>query len=99
MAITRKPKPSAAEGHVDVEALINKGGSIAKPEAAPGPDPESTLRVPLRIPLDIVGEVDDSCRARRVRTSRNHWILEAIVEKLEREQVQTASRDAKGVSS
>src|SRR5687768_4522595 len=96
MAITRKPKPVAtAESSVDVDALINKGGSIAKPEASSAFEPEGTARVPLRIPSNLVGEVDDSCRARRVRTSRNHWILEAIVEKLEREQAQAAARDAK----
>jgi hypothetical protein len=98
MTITRKPKSSpATEGSVDVEALINKGGSIAKPDVTAS-GPEGTVRVPLRIPSDIVGEVDDSCRTRRVRTSRNHWILEAIVEKLEREAALAASRDAKSAS-
>jgi hypothetical protein len=101
MAIIRKkPKPPAvAASSVDVDALIDKGGSVAMRDAASGSDPEKMVRVALRIPSNLVDEVDDSCRARRVPTSRNHWILEAIVEKLEREQAQAAARDAKTAAS
>jgi hypothetical protein len=83
MAITRKPKQSSGAGKsVDVEALINKGGSVAGKNGGQGKD---TVPVILRVPEDILQKVDASVQARRIKTPRHTWLLEAILEKLERE--------------
>lgn len=80
VAITKKPKPQAASAGVDIDALINKGGSVAG-EARPTA-PSSVI---LRLPADIIGRVDQAVKARRIKTPRHTWLLEAVVEKLERE--------------
>lgn len=48
-------------------------------------------QVAVRIPEDILDEVDRVMKMRSVRIPRHTWLLEAIVEKLERE----APRDGK----
>ena len=84
MAISRKPKQSsnAAAKHVDVDALINKGGSVAGKN---GGQEKDTVPVILRVPEDILQKVDASVQARRIKTPRHTWLLEAVLEKLERE--------------
>jgi hypothetical protein len=82
MAITRKPK--AVPGSVvDIDALIHKGGSIAGSEAPQRSDRPAP--VVLRIPADVLTQVDTAVQRRPVRIPRHTWIMEAIVEKLERE--------------
>lgn len=39
----------------------------------------------VRVPRGLVGDIDDDRNARPVRAPRNTWILEAVVEKLDRE--------------
>ena len=84
MAITRKPKPSpAATSGVDIDALINKGGSVSgQPPAPAAVEEEVSKPVPvvLRIPADLLAQIDQSAKRRRVRTPRHTWLLEAIVE-------------------
>jgi hypothetical protein len=84
MAITRKPKRSsgAATKQVDVDALINKGGSVAGKN---GGQEKNAVPVILRVPGDILQKVDASVQARRIKTPRHTWLLEAVLEKLERE--------------
>jgi hypothetical protein len=83
MAITRKPKQSPSAGKsVDVDALISKGGSVAGKNGGQGKD---TVPVILRVPEDILQKVDASVQARRIKTPRHTWLLEAVLEKLERE--------------
>jgi hypothetical protein len=86
MAISRKPKPSsgAAGKHVDVNALINKGGSVGGKNGGQERDPVPVI---LRVPEDILEKVDASVQARRIKTPRHTWLLEAVLEKLERESV------------
>jgi hypothetical protein len=87
MAVSRKPKQSsrtAAEA-VDVDALINKGGSVARSNGEQSKD--KIVPVILRVPDDILEKVDVSVQARRIKTPRHTWLLEAILEKLERESV------------
>ncbi len=95
MPISRRPKdasppPAAA---VDVDALILKGGSVAgqgapdrepsRPQAAaPVKDPTPVV---LRVPAALLGRVDEVLDARAVKIPRHTWLLEAVVEKLERE--------------
>ena len=83
MAIARKPKASIdikSAAAVDINALIRKGGSVAgeKEEGKPTP-------ILLRLPSEVLSQVDTALKSRRIKTPRHTWILEAIVEKLERE--------------
>lgn len=86
MAISRKPKQSSSTvaKHVDVNALINKGGSVGGKN---GGQERDTVPVILRVPEDILEKVDASVQARRIKTPRHTWLLEAVLEKLERESV------------
>ena len=85
MAITRKPKRSSGAGAktVDIDALINKGGSVAGKNG--GQQGREAVPVILRLPEDILRKVDASVQARRIKTPRHTWLLEAVLEKLERE--------------
>jgi hypothetical protein len=85
MAITRKSRAATASTNgIDVEALINKGGSpaVLTPEKQ---QPEGAAPVLLRIPTDMLKQIDVSVEARPIRTPRHTWLLEAIHEKLQRE--------------
>lgn len=81
MAISSKPK----EKNVDVDALINKGGSIAAKEPET-PATDSKIQMQLRLPTDAVARIEAVRKKRSVKPPRHTWILEAIYEKLEREE-------------
>jgi hypothetical protein len=84
MSLTRKPKPAPAPDEATVQQLINKGGSVAAPAAAP--DNEQLVSVLLRIPAHMLARIDGSVKQRLpVRISRQAWIIEALQEKLGRE--------------
>ncbi|MFE8034652.1 hypothetical protein [Thiohalocapsa marina] len=81
MAIARKPKPAApAKKDADVDALIRKGGSVASQTKE-----RTAASVVLRLPPDILSRVDAKVAERTVRIPRHQWLIEAVVEKLERE--------------
>ena len=83
MAISRKPKPDAAEGAgVDIQALIHKGGTVAGEGAPSGR--QKLIPVMLRLPPTMLEKVDAAVQTRVVPTARTTWIMEAIAEKLER---------------
>lgn len=85
MAITPKPKahdPMNAPP-VDVEALINKGGSVAAPTNGAGEAAKDKASLVLRIPSEVLERVDRAVQSRPVKIPRHTWILEAIIEKLE----------------
>jgi len=85
MAIAKKPKvhsvPAADESRI--QALINKGGSVAirEEEAAAG-----LCRLQLRLDAGLISRVDAVRKNRLVAPSRHAWLLEAIHEKLQREE-------------
>ena len=87
MAITRKPQkttepnPAKTKKTVDVAALINKGGSAVQSSA----EKNEEKPVIQRVPEAILKRVDEAVAARRVKTSRNTWINEAILDLLEKE--------------
>jgi len=83
MAISRKPRP-ASTPELDVEALINKGGSA--PSEKNGKAQKETVPVILRLPSEMLEQIDASVKAQRVPTPRHRWLLEAVCEKLAREQ-------------
>ena len=77
MAITRKPKGKPAASEAQISALIEKGGRTARQETA-------ARAVSLRIPGPLAERLDDFLQGQLVRVPRHAWILQAILEKLER---------------
>ena len=75
MAVSRKPVA------VDVEGLIQKGGTV--PEEALSPA-RKVVPVTLRIPSTLLERVDQHLKSQLVPLPRHTWILEAVQEKLER---------------
>ena len=86
MAITKKPK---AASQVDVEALILKGGSVAEVVPKTTAGGRKLASVVLRLPVDLMEQIEHSIRSRPVKIPRHTWLLEAVVEKLERDLAQT----------
>lgn len=90
MAITPKPKPAPQTTSlaVDIEALINKGGSVAT-NGTPiedNQDKGKPATVNLRIDSDILKRIDSVVHSRNVRIPRHTWLMEAIIEKLLQEE-------------
>ena len=88
MSITRKPQPPVSGGEppkVDIDYLIGKGGSVPTQQPPTGGDKSKVTSVILRIPGEIGQRLEQALQARPVRLPRHTWILEAIVEKLDRE--------------
>ncbi len=85
MAISRKPKPQAngANADVDVDALISKGGTVASSQTLPRI--ADTATVNLRMPVGLVERIDDALKVQPIKKPRHTWLLEAVMEKLERE--------------
>ncbi|MBX7222705.1 MAG: hypothetical protein K1Y36_22345 [Blastocatellia bacterium] len=79
MAIVEKPKKQK----VDVEKLINKGGSVAVAQAE---TEKNLLSVQLRIPKPLIDDIDQLIALRKIKIPRHTWLLEAIHEKIDREQ-------------
>lgn len=80
MAIARKPKSTKkGKQDVDVDALISKGGSVATETT------NKTTAFTMRLPGDLLRRVDAAVKKRPLKTPRHTWVLEAILEKLERE--------------
>ena len=88
MSITRKPQlPISGDEppKVDIDYLISKGGSVPHQEPTAAAVKLKVTSMILRIPGEIGQRLDQALRARPVRIPRHTWILEAIVEKLDRE--------------
>jgi hypothetical protein len=88
MAISRKPaRPVSAGSNIDVEALINKGGSTPAREVEPADAPNRGGIAPivLRLPTSLLNKVDSIIKTRPVRIPRHTWLVEAVYEKIQRE--------------
>lgn len=66
----------------ELDELANQGGSVVA-KSAKSTKVEATVN--LRIPVDMLAQVDRVVKQRRLPTPRHRWLLEAIDEKLERE--------------
>jgi len=91
MAVTRKPvaKPAdvTAEAPPDeaaIRAVIERGGTVAGESGRPAEEVRKLLQ--LRMPIALIDRIDGVRRTHDVPPSRHHWILEAIHEKLAREE-------------
>ena len=84
MAISRKPTGTTTEGlpkETAINALINKGGSIATNGEKQG----SEKAIIVRIPNEAVAKIDSIVSSKQIKIPRHTWLLEAVFEKLERE--------------
>jgi hypothetical protein len=82
MPIARKPKSKPEVSEKAITAVIEKGGSVPREKTAKGKIDQT---VNIRMPEDILSEIDNSVASRRIKISRHTWLMEAIVEKLDRE--------------
>jgi len=86
MATMRKPTDERLpEGNLPnqsaYEAYLRKGGSAASPETG-GP---KDVRFTLQIPGVLCQQLDQLRQQSPVKTSRHHWVLEAIAQRIQRE--------------
>lgn len=90
MAVTRKPvaKPGEARAEASpdeaaIRTVIERGGTVAGEGV---PDEAVRKLLQLRLPITLIDRIDGVRRGHDVPPSRHHWILEAIHEKLAREE-------------
>lgn len=81
MAITRRPQSPSSTAKI--QALIQKGGQPARQET--GAEDSPPMAVSLRIPAPLASRLDTFLGDRLIRVPRHAWILQAILEKLDRE--------------
>lgn len=78
MPIAKKPTKTEKKSESEINAVISKGGSVAKENKS------ENQKILIRIPSSLLDRVDTDLDSRPLKTSRNTWILEAILEKLEK---------------
>ena len=79
MAVTRKPRAASQPSEAIVQRLISKGGS-----AAADKPPDALTAVLVRFPASMLAEIDAAVQRRRpVRISRQSWIIEACLARLQ----------------
>ncbi len=78
MPIAKKPTQDEETSENEINAVISKGGSVAKKDEA------GNQKILIRIPNALLDRVDTDLTTRPLKTPRNTWILEAILEKLDR---------------
>lgn len=86
--ITRKPSGQQAStpppSEAEIDALIHQG--LSRPEDHPeGSSDAEEQQVVLRLPRALLQRVDMAVKQRPLKTPRHRWLMEAILEKLERE--------------
>ena len=90
MPVTRKPvaRPQGTTDHptpdeATIRAIIARGGSVVGEHKT---DEVERKLLQLRLPATLIARIDATRERRTVPPSRHHWILEAIHEKLRREE-------------
>ena len=90
MAATLPPPRKPAVSEADIEAVINKGGSTISKEFSL--DLEKPKHINIRLTEGIIGQIEQSREKRprkpgspKLGISIHDWIVEAVLEKLERE--------------
>lgn len=85
MAIARKPKANEKQvKEQNINALINKGGSVAEDGGENEVKQSGGKPILIRIPAEALKRIDEIVSAKRIKTPRHTWLLEAIFEKLEK---------------
>ena len=85
--VTRKPQAPQSDEQAQeavIEAVIHKG--MAHPQEHPLEAENTVRQVVLFLPETLLSDVDALVREVRPRTSRRAWLVEAIREKVERDQ-------------
>jgi hypothetical protein len=82
MGIRSKPQHASVVNEERVNALIEKGGTVATSNARRN-EVKPIMLVQLRLSRDVIKRIDRARKLRRVPPSRHSWMLEAILEKLE----------------
>jgi len=92
--ISKKPKRKQLS-ETDIDKLISKGGDVPKPETSQVEPTTRTKRkakkkvsVQLRLPQNLIDQIDDILDNRIVNISRHTWFLEAIESKILAERVE-----------
>jgi hypothetical protein len=80
MAISRKPSNKTDVSEAAINAIIEKGGSVAQDKKDTG-----KKNLQLRLESDLINQIDEVIERRTIPPSRHTWILEAIYEKLQKE--------------
>jgi hypothetical protein len=92
MTVRRAPSPPSSPAlkieNLDqrTEAFINKGMQSKTAEPLEPAEPSKPIKVLLTIPADSHSRIGALLADRKVRIPRHTWILEAIAEKLDREE-------------
>jgi len=68
----------------DIDAVINRGGSSSSASQEEHTEKERVFN--MRVPESLVAKVDALRKRRAGKISRNTWILEAIEDRVNREQ-------------
>lgn len=93
MTVIKKPravgntalKPELTEN--DIQTLIEKGGSVARVKEKEELAKDRLKLVQLRLEKEVLDRIDMVRGSRLVKMPRHSWFLEAILEKLSREEV------------
>lgn len=87
MAIARKPKtPLETRDVVDVEALINRGGGVGPSQTESASDTDKPgVAFTLRLSGETLARLDEHIKKQPYKIPRQQWIVEAILQRLERE--------------
>jgi hypothetical protein len=80
MAISRKPSNKSTVSEAEINAIIEKGGSVAQDNKFTG-----KKNLQLRLEADLINQIDAIRDKKTIPPSRHTWILEAIHEKLQKE--------------
>lgn len=88
MPVSRKPKTREK----DVEAFIKEGGTESVTEETQPAKTKEIQPIKLRVPAELLADIDTAVANRKPSPSRHQWLLEALYEKLERERPQTQAR-------
>jgi hypothetical protein len=85
MVVKQKPKGIARKPK-NVEEFIEEGGSVPQVATSQNELDEPDVKgLKLRLTVELLADVDEAVKQRRPAPSRHQWILEAIYEKLARE--------------
>ncbi len=89
MPISRKPKARTEEEFINQanDDVLLEAKVISKLESSENQlDDESDIQpLKLRVPRDLVKDIDNLLSQRKPKISRHNWILEALYEKLDRD--------------
>ena len=89
MALTRPPSRNKKPTEAEIEAVVSRGGQVAQIENEPD---DAIKHINTRLTASVIRQID-ALRAKRPRKmgspkvgiSLRDWIVEAVLEKLERD--------------